>query len=53
MEKRGKREQRVSIFGEIIAENFPTPGKELDIHVQEPNRTPYLNAKKDRLQDTL
>lgn len=32
-------------FREIIAENFPTLGKELDKHVQEPTRTPISMKK--------
>ena len=34
-----------SLFKEIIAENLPNLGKELDIQVHEAKRTPnYLNA---------
>lgn len=40
-------------FKEIIAENFPNLGKELDIQIHEANRTSYyLNAKR-LFQDTL
>lgn len=35
-----------SVFREIIAENFPNLGKELNIQLQEASRTPYyLNTK--------
>ena len=44
-EKRGRRKQ--GLFKEIIAENIPNLGKELDIEVHEAKRTPnYLNAKR-------
>ena len=36
-----QREKRTdSLFQEIISENFPKLGKELDIHVQQANRRP-------------
>lgn len=36
-----------SVLREIVAKNPPNLGKELDIPVQEANRTPYyLNAKR-------
>ena len=36
-----------SLFKEIIAENFPNLGKELEIQVKEANRTPnYINVKR-------
>ena len=38
------------MFKEIIAENFPNLGKELDLQVHEANRTPnYINAKRPSL----
>ena len=44
-EERAKGAQ--SLFKEIIAENFPNLGKELDTQVHETKRTPnYLNAKR-------
>ena len=45
-----EREERVkgaeSIFREILADNFPTLGKELEIQVQEPYRTNLSQCKK-------
>ena len=37
-EKKGKWEE--VLFKQIIAENFPNVGKETDIEIQEPKRTP-------------
>lgn len=34
------------LFKEIIAEDFPNLGKELDVQVHKPNRSPYLNGKR-------
>ena len=35
------------MFKEIIGENFPNLGKELELHVKEAIRTPkYINVKK-------
>ena len=43
-----------SLSKKIIAENFPSLGKEVDIQVHEAKRKPNcLNAKKDLLQDPL
>ena len=47
----GKGEE--NLFEEIIAENFPNLGKELDIQVHECNKTSYYLNAKDFLQDTL
>ena len=41
-----------SLFKEIVAENFPNLGKQLDIQVYKHNTTPdYLNAKINLLQN--
>lgn len=42
-----------SIFDEIIAENIPNLGKELDIQVRETNRTLYYCNAKRLLRDAL
>ena len=43
-----------SLFKEIIAENFPNLGKELEIQVKEANRTPnYINAKRSSPMHTV
>ena len=42
-----------SVFREIRAENVQPLGKELDIQVQEANRTPYYLNAKITSQDTL
>lgn len=45
-EGKERKKRAESSFKEIIAENVPNLGKELDIWVREANRTPYyLNAK--------
>ena len=36
-----------SIFKEIITENLPNLGKELDTHVHKANRTPYISMQKE------
>lgn len=45
--RRKEREKRAEILvKEIIAENFPGPEKDMEIHVQEGNPSPcFLNAK--------
>ena len=46
-EGEGREKETESLSKEIIAENFPILGKELDIQVHEAKRTPnYLNAKR-------
>ena len=45
----GRREGERSkeLVKEIIAENFPSLGKELELHVNEANRTPnYIDVKR-------
>ena len=42
-----KEKRAESLFKEIIAENFPNLGKELDIQIQRAGRTPYyLHVKR-------
>ena len=40
-------------FKEIIAENVPNLGRELDIQVQEANRTLIVSMQKDLFQDSV
>ena len=39
--RRRERERTEKIFEEIIVENFPNIGKEIDTQVQEAQRVPY------------
>ena len=46
-EREEKENGAGTLFKEIIAENFPNLGKELEIQVKEANRTPnYINVKR-------
>ncbi|MBF0806849.1 hypothetical protein IR116_08915, partial [Streptococcus sp. 19428wA2_WM07] len=46
-EEEEKENGAESLFKEIIAENFPNLGKEMEIHVKEATRTPnYVNVKR-------
>lgn len=42
-----------SLFKEIIYENLPNLGRNLDLQVHESNRLPSISMQKDLLQDTL
>lgn len=46
-EKKEREKETENPFKQIIDDNFPDPGKNLAIQVQEANRTPHsLNAKR-------
>ena len=46
-ERKERQKGRESLFKEIIAENFPNLGMELDIRAHEANRTPtYLKTRR-------
>uniref|UniRef100_A0A9L0SCP5 L1 transposable element RRM domain-containing protein n=1 Tax=Equus caballus TaxID=9796 RepID=A0A9L0SCP5_HORSE len=46
-EGEGREKRTESLFKEIIAENFPNLGKELELQVNEVNRAPnYINVKR-------
>ena len=51
-EGEGKEKGAESLFKEIMAENFPNLGREMELHVTEANRSPNFINIKDQPQGT-